>query len=1041
MYSNIKKSPNNPLIIRSLRAIQSQKLTIQHLSLKFYQKSFAMSQKIRTFAPDFLREFQNHKIFTHNILIIFKKSKYSFNMKIFKKKSSAKSILILALFAVVSSFWNYVDAKYTLTTSREVPVNAGSTKWANKDGVWYIYKGRFDANGSKSLGDDATPKSWAMGMQTVYCPNSLCYADIDYYAEESVVLVFAGQVSFYFNANETRKFTSELLEYTGSWFFVYNYSTYHENDVKVDPNTSNLSFGWNSGLSSEAGSLRHCTKKNMEVRLKVPYHMDSYESWDNVKSHLFNSIQNNSGESDTWTINLADCYKSYYTQSGITYSITGTNASMFSVTGGTISPGSIYANGEDCFGNSSETINSAPSVNVVYKPTAKGTHTAYFNILLDGKVVKSVLLNGTCYGKYYISMDFELSDLTSATYELPLGNLVTVRDRDNNVINTPVTLSVDASKTSVDYTLSTDNKLTIRTVGDFAITATASYQGPEDETSEDIYAAVETEVIRGTLVFDNHAGDNDWYNKNNWFPHNQAADDTKRVVPTAANHNVSIDAACNLSSAGHSAAECWNFGVTSKGQLNIGTDGVLNVANNALNEQSNASHLVLKASSSAQGTMLFHNSNTAAPFATVEMYVPRTLPAADFRWQYRGVPVVHGGLDFDGSVWAFQWSEPAGATEDAETWYEIDPASMGMSNWYGYCIAKVGGSDICSVEGQLINGNKQYLLDYSEESHPNRGYNLITNSYSAPLKVNALETADFVNADATIFLYNTGTYNEWKNSGKDNGLTQGTAPGQFTALTVHTSNYSIPAGESFFVVANAPDGYVSLSYDKVAASASGAFKAPREIEHFNTLGIIVEGKASADRLVLLESENCSSEFDNGYDGRKLFGAKGTPQLYATNDFGRTSLNVDRTFMGQHIGFRARSNGEKYTVSFQTDELEGYSKLYLYDSQTGAYVDILAGETYTFTETVAGNDKRFMILGERENGEIITGSDQRVEVIGSEALVCGFDDASEAVIISDMSGRMVWSSNTDRGPWFQLPDNLPSGVYILSVGKCETKFIR
>ncbi len=1037
MYSNIKKSPNNPLIIRSLRAIQSQKLTIQHLSLKFYQKSFAMSQKNRTFAPDFLREFQDHKIFTHNILIIFKKSKSSFNMKFFKKKLSAKSILILALFAVISSFWNYVDAKYTLTTSRSIPASANSKKWGQESNVWYIYHGGFAADGSKSLSEDATPSSWSMSESDIYCPNAISYADIDYYAEESWALV-TGRVSFYLNANNARKFTSELLAWTGDGTTIFNpkYKHYYENNVQVDPYTNNLSIGWLSGFSS-GQTWKHCTKKTMDVKIKVPYHMDSYDSWNNITSYVFASIQHNSDDDySTWDIDLSEYYKSYYTKSGITFEITGANAGMFSVPSSPIAAGSIYANGADCFGNASETIGSAPTITVKYQPTEIGTHTATLNIKLDGNVVKSILLNGTCYGKYYISMDFDINDLNTATYQMPLADAVSVKDRSGNTIDTEVSFAVE-SATTADYSFDNVNKLlTLRTVGDFVMTATATYQGPEDEEAENIVATVKTVVGRGTLEFRNNSEDDDWFNPNNWYPHNQAANESERVIPSAANYNVSIQNKCIIDNTG---AECWNFEITSDGTLEIATTGALNVANNAINPQSQASQLILKASETAQGTMLFHNTTTAAPFAEAEMYVPLTGVNKKLIWQYRGVPVINGTLEGDGTTLVYQWSEPAGAEEDAETWYEIGDKSM--SCWYGYAVSKVGGDSICKVQGQLVNTNKQYLLDYSDESHPNKGYNLITNSYSAPMLTNKMSTSDFSGAPATVYLYNTGTYDEWRQSGNNGSLTSGSAPGQFTSYSINSTSYEIPSGESFFVLANAPNGYFDMNYGMTNASPSGAFKAPRKIEHFNGLGIIVEGKESGDKVVLLESENCSSEFDNGYDGIKLTGAKGTPQLYAANDFGHTSLNVDRTFMGQEIGFAAGSNGEKYTISFLTDELEGYSKLYLYDKNTGVYTNILEGETYTFTGKVSGEERRFIILGERENGEILTGSDKRIEIIGDRAFVCGFDGGEESVTISDMSGRIVWQSSSAAGPWFDIPEGLASGVYVISVGDCQTKFIR
>ena len=52
-------------------------------------------------------------------------------------------------------------------------------------------------------------------------------------------------------------------------------------------------------------------------------------------------------------------------------------------------------------------------------------------------------------------------------------------------------------------------------------------------------------------------------------------------------------------------------------------------------------------------------------------------------------------------------------------------------------------------------------------------------------------------------------------------------------------------------------------------------------EIFNTLKIQVASETSNDRLYLLEHENTTADFDNGYDAEKIFDNPKGPQIYAS----------------------------------------------------------------------------------------------------------------------------------------------------------------
>ena len=59
--------------------------------------------------------------------------------------------------------------------------------------------------------------------------------------------------------------------------------------------------------------------------------------------------------------------------------------------------------------------------------------------------------------------------------------------------------------------------------------------------------------------------------------------------------------------------------------------------------------------------------------------------------------------------------------------------------------------------------------------------------------------------------------------------------------------------------------------------------------------------------------------------------------------------------------------------------------------------------------------------------------------GIRAAVC--NDVDAAIVIFDANGKTLWQETTAHGPWFQLPDELPAGVYFVWAEDCVTKFVK
>ena len=517
----------------------------------------------------------------------------------------------------------------------------------------------------------------------------------------------------------------------------------------------------------------------------------------------------------------------------------------------------------------------------------------------------------------------------------------------------------------------------------------------------------------------------DWNNSANWF----------FGIP-ASTEEIEIAAATNIPNSYSAVAE--DITILSGGSITIAPQGSLKV--NTING-ANSSNLVLQADANGAAKLLYKNTNKVD--ATLQQYFLASADSLrnnepgnfkDPKWQYIGIVaenVAYSTLNADGTTnWMYIWDETKGG------WASKLKSGNTLSAWNGYCIAQKDATTY-TYAGTLINSDHTYTLTYTAGS-VDTGNNLITNSYAAPIDITTLSKDDnFQNAEAKIFIYNAGSYNEWK----QNATLEGFAPGQFIAIPVNSSvtlreEYprTIASGQAFVVKAKEGGGTFSINYDRNVYNATQTNNIKRakrnQIEDFNVLRIKVVGETSNDRLYLLEHTETTSEYDNGYDAEKIFDNPNGPQIYATTSFGQASINSDASFINQYIGFVANDENELYTISFDIENLHSYNNLFLYDTETDIYVDILAEETYQFYGSTIPNDSRFLIITREDAPSHDTTTS--LEIITWEDLA----NLNETVHIYTTTGQLI---NIVK-PNTTYQNTLPTGVYIIKYNNKTLKMI-
>lgn len=288
---------------------------------------------------------------------------------------------------------------------------------------------------------------------------------------------------------------------------------------------------------------------------------------------------------------------------------------------------------------------------------------------------------------------------------------------------------------------------------------------------------------------------------------------------------------------------------------------------------------------------------------------------------------------------------------------------QGMAPFKGYCVFSADGTyhnywqqgTLVASENQTISG----LNCQSDEGTANpNNENLLANSWMAPIKISAMESTDFVNTEASIYIFNS------------------TSASAFTSLASNYSTYTIgtagdaiiPAMQSFSVFTNAAGGSsVTLDYNKIvyqpalSGTVPGPNSAPRRVvaEEANKIRLFVHAESGyGDQLYMWERSDFSEAFENGWDGHKLFGESVAPQLFALSPDGDLAINCIPTFEGVQMGFKAGEQDNSYTFTFEySDEAQ---PLYLLDINTNTYTQITSDTSYSFTTTDTDVHNRFVL---------------------------------------------------------------------------------
>jgi hypothetical protein len=335
------------------------------------------------------------------------------------------------------------------------------------------------------------------------------------------------------------------------------------------------------------------------------------------------------------------------------------------------------------------------------------------------------------------------------------------------------------------------------------------------------------------------------------------------------------------------------------------------------------------------------------------MYSIGDIDGDKWNWQFMGTPFTSANAlySYYGS-YLYEWK--AGGYWDAV-------ANGGtMTPFTGYCITQ--DDPTYYVMDGTLNPNSDVNI-----SIPASKEFVMANSWSAPISVHNFTSTTLPLDDKTIYLFNTGFAPEESGDAK-----QGTAAGTYIAMpissAIYTGNYLIAPMEGFYVDNRGHDAAtITLKYNELVRPqvsrdiVAGAMHAPKRAVAAENEPAVMKIKATgsrySERIVILEREDFSAGFDNGWDGKNLNEPGVAPILYALREDGtKDAVSAIPTYEGTVVGFR-QGEDNQYTFSFNYD---GEDIWYLNDLKEEKSTLIDAANTYSFVAEAGDAEARFII---------------------------------------------------------------------------------
>jgi len=496
----------------------------------------------------------------------------------------------------------------------------------------------------------------------------------------------------------------------------------------------------------------------------------------------------------------------------------------------------------------------------------------------------------------------------------------------------------------------------------------------------------------------------------------------------------------------------------------------LTVNDEILGSESDASKLVIESAvDKPSGTLIFTNPAINDDVQATIQFYNQAYECKDcgfYRrsWQYFGIPVNESDFPYDdvmGTETVNQWVE----TYNGDKWqpapYTPDTKLMAFKGYQITNNSNVQPEGLYSFTGTLRVGDASVPLTRTESVNY-AGANLVGNSYTAAIPISATAMQFPTGVQQTLYLFNTGTRDQWR---KLNGTAvnqDGYRSGQYLAVPVNLGGQSnfpdrIPSMHAFMLLAESGSGgNLSIDYStliknekvklgdgttEIVTRSAGGNRTATSASTIPSLVMDVIGEQSADRIWIFSKEGTTHGFDNGWDARKI-GEAGIAQLYVMGtDESRLQVATVPSVDSILLGFEAEADGTYRLEYALSDHLEK-TDIFLHDLATGAVERVTNGGSFSFEAKKGEATTRFLLTS--------TGSDMPFSA--DEMLIDVEADDDEMIVIrngsrraltvtvSNMKGELLHLTEVNAGSELVLK-SAGQGVYVVRLQNALVNDVR
>lgn len=583
--------------------------------------------------------------------------------------------------------------------------------------------------------------------------------------------------------------------------------------------------------------------------------------------------------------------------------------------------------------------------------------------------------------------------------------------------------------------------------------------------------------------------DNDFNNKNNWtndvpkdgqsiiFANNQKDIKGEKKV---AERDLYLPAGKFISAnklVNNAPNEKFEEGATTKTAghpaVVVPADGGLTVKSvEGFTKDGDKDKLVMKTSTDGKkvGTFILNNTNPCAStvYATVEFkplgtYVKRRTAVDDkdqtspdynktvwneFDWQFIGLPVKQTtkqtrSKDLYIRAYSEKLNDP---NHYYRKWTDV-PKGSEMKAFVGYEVAPITdtGKGVQKIQGQLNLCNQEIALtrqaavvDASKaEGDAKRyglGYNIVGNSFMAGVDIKniTLESGkDGVDMDNTVYIYTTGSWEDWKNAygnsvkakggyeavpigvAGENGMTQTLAPMQGFMVKYKNPTFSPTPGK------------LTIPYQGLVKEGGELCAKPfyMESDYCNGgIAVKLDNEQVYDKFTILQRQNATTAYDNGLDGEKL--NMGEPSVFGTTtDAKNVQVMTVPSVVGSAFNVEV-SKGKTYNMELTAMDLD-YQNLKLVDLKNKTVTPFVDDKAkYFFTGEVDGvQANRFVFVDTPET--------DFAKILGSIAGIEGMTTTltKGQAEVYNLSGIKMGTFSLPLDAE-KLKGRVPAGVYLI-----------